>query len=92
MQINGVLNPMEYKNCFIGSSVTAILLNWWILPIASERIFTQPAKQACLFHSIPFVLHFVGLLIFEVILFSMKDTHLHWTVLNVDCSIKDGYI
>ena len=28
-----ILNLEEHPNCTIGSRVTAILLNWWILPI-----------------------------------------------------------
>ena len=27
-----ILNPEGYQNCFIGSKVTAIMLNGWILP------------------------------------------------------------
>ena len=39
----------------IPSKVTAVLLNWWILPIggvALGRVYTQPAKQASLLHQI----------------------------------------
>ena len=28
-----ILNPGGHQNCITGSRVTAILLNWWLLPI-----------------------------------------------------------
>ena len=41
-----------YPKCITGSRVTAILLNWWILPIggalAVKGLRLQPAQQACL--------------------------------------------
>ena len=42
------INVKKYHNCIIGSKVTAIMLNGWILPIgwvALERACAQPTKQ-----------------------------------------------
>ena len=47
-----ILNPEGHLNCITGSKVTAILLNWWILPIggasAMKGLGLQPAQRACL--------------------------------------------
>ena len=46
-----ILNLQGHPNCFIGSKVTAILLNKGILPIgrvATEGLRLQRAQQACL--------------------------------------------
>ena len=48
-----ILNLEGHSNCITGSKVTAILLNWWILPIgrasAVKGLRLQPAEQACLY-------------------------------------------
>ena len=49
--VKGILNLKGYRNPIIGSKITAILLNVWILPsggAASGRVCAQPAKQASL--------------------------------------------
>ena len=35
---NEILNPEEHPNCITGSKVTAILVNWWILPIGGASL------------------------------------------------------
>ena len=46
-----VMNLKGHPNYTTGSKVTAILLNWWILPIvgasAVKGLRLQPAQQAC---------------------------------------------
>ena len=47
-----ILNLEGHPNRIAGSKVTAIWLNWWILPIggaSSGRICAEPAKQAFFF-------------------------------------------
>ena len=47
-EFQGVLNLKRYQNCIIGSKITGILLNEWVLPIgvvASVGVSAQPAKQ-----------------------------------------------
>ena len=47
-----ILNVEGHPNCITGLKVTAILLNWWILPMdgasAMKNLRLQPAQQACL--------------------------------------------
>ena len=44
-----ILNLEGHQNCTTGSRVTAIFLNWWILPIggasAVQGLCLQPAQQ-----------------------------------------------
>ena len=46
-----IINLAGHPNCITGSNVTAILLNWLILPIggasAVKGLRLQPAQQAC---------------------------------------------
>ena len=53
-----ILNPEGHPNCITGSKVTAILLNWWILPIggasAVKGLRLQPAQQAWMTESTKF--------------------------------------
>ena len=49
-----ILNLEGHPNCITGSTVIAILLNGWILPIgrasAVKGLRLQPAQQACFIH------------------------------------------
>ena len=51
MVIKNSLNPEGHQNPIIGSTVTAILLKGWILPIgggsAGKGLRLQPAQPAC---------------------------------------------
>ena len=46
-----ILSLKAHPNCFTSSKVTAILLNWWLLPIggasAVKGLCLQPTQQAC---------------------------------------------
>ena len=46
-----ILNLKGHLNSITGSKVSAILLNWWILPIggasAVKGLRLQPEQQAC---------------------------------------------
>ena len=50
--VQEILNLKGHPYCITGPKVTAILLNWWILPIgepsAAKGLHLQPVQQACL--------------------------------------------
>ena len=51
-----ILNPEGYPNCITGSTVTAILLNGWILPIggaSSGRVCACSLRNRLVFNLLP---------------------------------------
>ena len=51
-----ILNPEGHPNCITGSKATAILLNWWILPIggaSSGRVCSCSLRSGLFFKHPP---------------------------------------